>query len=98
MTDNGMNHDKVVLDEADFKGGKACPHCKKPVNWLGQLKQWNDEYGEDWASEAMIAIMCESCGEYAFAVEIFAVEETEEIYSPALKAKVKVPKALSSNG
>ena len=71
---------------------KKCPNCGKPVDWLKQLRQWDKEFGKDWESQAMVVIICNSCGEYAFGVDIYEITETEEIYSPALKQKVKIPK------
>ena len=70
---------------------KECPHCGKRVYWLKQLQEWNKIYGDDWESHAMISIMCEKCGEYAFGVDIYEITETETVKSPIL-GDVKIPK------
>ena len=69
-----------------------CPKCKKKVNWVAQLKNWDKEYGDDWCAEAMINIICYDCGTSLMMVELYESEDGEEIECPALKSKVRMPK------
>jgi hypothetical protein len=71
---------------------KKCPKCKHKVDWIAQLKDWEKQYGKDWGSEAMVSIICDNCDSYVMGVDLYEMENGEDIYSPALKAKVKMPK------
>ena len=69
-----------------------CTKCHKNLYIGEQISEWDKEYGDEWSGQAMINIICPVCHEGVIVVDLVMYEETEEIESPALKAKVKIPK------
>lgn len=71
---------------------RTCPNCNKEFDWLPQILNWVEEYGQDWLSWAMFMINCPHCGEYAGSIDLVEGEmETEMVESEALPHPVKVP-------
>ena len=79
-----------------IKLNRFCPECKKPVDWISQVKQWDKMYGNDWNGEAVVMIICENCSSYVMEIDLVEASDGEEIESPALKQKVKMPKVKRS--
>lgn len=76
--------------------GLKCPHCESSIAFSKKMKEWDDAYGEDadlnYEFPIMVNLICEECNKSVAMVFIEATGEEEEVYSPALKQKVKIPK------
>lgn len=75
---------------------RKCTNCNKKYNWIQQLKEWNESYGDDWEGEALVNIICPNCDESDMIIELFENIETEMVESPALGKKVAIPKIKTS--
>lgn len=73
-----------------------CKKCKTKVDWMAQMKEWNEQYGDAWEGDAMICIICPKCSSYVMGIDLYEMEDGEDIESPALKSKVKMPKPKKS--
>ncbi len=69
-----------------------CPKCHKNLYIGKQISEWDKMYGDEWNGQAMINIICPACHEGIVIVDLVMYDETEDVESPALNAKVKIPK------
>jgi len=71
-----------------------CPKCEKKISLGNHMKEWDDNFGDDFALSAefpaMVNIICEHCEESVALIFIEPSENGEEIDSPI--GKVVMPK------
>jgi hypothetical protein len=81
------------------KKGLHCPQCGTYLDLPAQVKELDELYGDDvdlsgggfpWFS----TITCPKCDDQTVLIDIEAAGESEEVYSPALKSKVKIPRIM----
>ena len=75
--------------------GLKCPQCNKPIGFAEQAKEIDDLYGEDVMltpdSPWFTNIFCENCEEATVLMFVESAGKGKEVYSPALKDKIKIP-------
>ena len=68
-----------------------CYNCNKEYPMWKALKEWEEEYGDEWMSQALINVMCLHCNTpTGLTISLDTYEETEEVESPI--GTVKLPK------
>lgn len=81
------------------KKGLHCPQCGEYLDLPAQVKELDENWGDDVDLSGgdfpwMSTITCPKCDDQTVLIYIEAAGEPQEVYSPAMKQTVKVPRPM----